>query len=101
MLTGHATLFHEQPVYIRQLIVQGWRLSYLPPLNLIFKQMTILAKNLFLKTSTTFHKVSGFNPRPVNYKPGTGYAYEFLQFGTGSEPEVIETDVVIVGSCCG
>jgi choline dehydrogenase-like flavoprotein len=34
-------------------------------------------------------------------KAGKGYEYEFIQFPPGDEPEVIETDVVIVGSGCG
>lgn len=34
-------------------------------------------------------------------KPGKGYDYEFIQFPPGDQPEVIETDVVIVGSGCG
>jgi hypothetical protein len=29
------------------------------------------------------------------------FEYDFLQFTSGSEPEAIETDVVIVGSGCG
>lgn len=35
------------------------------------------------------------------YKPGPGFTFDFLQFEPGSETEVIETDVVIVGSGCG
>tara|TARA_R110002003_G_scaffold1489_9_gene23134 strand:+ start:4241 stop:5881 length:1641 start_codon:yes stop_codon:yes gene_type:complete len=34
-------------------------------------------------------------------KPGKGHDYEFLQFPPGTKPEIIETDVVIVGSGCG
>ncbi|KAH7080854.1 hypothetical protein FB567DRAFT_531912 [Paraphoma chrysanthemicola] len=34
-------------------------------------------------------------------KPGKGHDYEFVQFPPGAEPEVIETDVLIVGSGCG
>jgi hypothetical protein len=34
-------------------------------------------------------------------KAGKGYEYEFIQFPPGDEPEIIETDVVIVGSGCG
>jgi choline dehydrogenase-like flavoprotein len=34
-------------------------------------------------------------------KPGKGWDYEFIQFPPSSTPEVIETDVVIVGSGCG
>ena len=34
-------------------------------------------------------------------KPGKGFDYKFIEFPPSSEPEVIETDVVIVGSGCG
>jgi choline dehydrogenase-like flavoprotein len=34
-------------------------------------------------------------------KSTKGHAYEFIQFPPGDKPEVIETDVVIVGSGCG
>jgi choline dehydrogenase-like flavoprotein len=34
-------------------------------------------------------------------KRGEGYEYDFIQFPPGDEPEIVETDVVIVGSGCG
>ncbi len=34
-------------------------------------------------------------------KPGKGFDYSFIQFPPGAEPEILETDVVIVGSGCG
>jgi choline dehydrogenase-like flavoprotein len=101
MLTGYATPFHDQPVHIRQTILDSWRVSYLPPLNAIHKQMTLIGKSLWLKTSPTYHRISGFSATPNHYKPGSHYEYEFLQFPPGSEPEVVEADVVIVGSGCG
>jgi len=101
MLTGYATPLQEQPIQIRQNILDSWRMSYLPPLNAIHKQMTTIAKNLWLKTSPTYHRISGFTPVPKHYKPGPHYEYEFMKFSAGSEPEVVETDVVIVGSGCG
>lgn len=36
-----------------------------------------------------------------HYEPGPHFEYEFMQFSANSEPEIIETDVVIVGSGCG
>lgn len=65
--------------------------------------MTRISKSLWLKTSPTFGKVSGFPAVPEHYKPGPHFEYEFMQFSpsTNSQPEVIETDVVIVGSGCG
>ena len=63
--------------------------------------MSFAGKNLWLKTSPTAAPITGFPIVPDHYKPGPQYEYEFLQFSEGSEPETIETDVVIVGSGCG
>ncbi|KUJ12732.1 long chain fatty alcohol oxidase-like protein [Mollisia scopiformis] len=101
MLTGSATSFHEQPPHIRESILQRWQQSYLPPLNNVYSQMTRISRSLWYKTSPTFHKVSGFPPVPEHYKPGSHFEYDFMQFQPGTEPEIIETDVVIVGSGCG
>jgi choline dehydrogenase-like flavoprotein len=38
---------------------------------------------------------------PINCKVAKGYDFSFLQIPPGEVPEVIETDVVIVGSGCG
>ena len=43
----------------------------------------------------------GFPRVPIHGKPGKGFDYSFVQFPPGPEPEVIETDVVIIGSGCG
>ncbi|KAL5326810.1 hypothetical protein ACEPPN_004499 [Leptodophora sp. 'Broadleaf-Isolate-01'] len=101
ILTGYTTPFHSQPILIREEILERWRLSYLAPLNVVYKQMTTIAKSLWLKTSPTFHKVSGYQPIPHHFKPKSSHEYDFLQFSPGEEPEVVETDVVIVGSGCG
>jgi GMC oxidoreductase len=60
-----------------------------------------MAKSFWLKASPTLHKLIGFPAVPQNYKPGPHYEYEFLQFPPGDTPEVIETDVIVVGSGCG
>lgn len=101
MLTGYATPFQDQPVHLRQTILDSWRISYLPPLNTVHKQMTLIAKSTWLKTSPTYHRISGFTPVPNHYKPGSHYEYEFLQFPAGPGPEMVDVDVMIVGSGCG
>ncbi|KAL2074356.1 hypothetical protein VTL71DRAFT_8134 [Oculimacula yallundae] len=101
ILTGYTAPFHTQPIAIREEILERWRLSYLPPLNIVYKSMTSTAKSLWLKTSPTFPKVSGYSPLPHHFKAKSSYEYDFLQFSSGEEPEVVETDVVIVGSGCG
>ncbi|KAH8595718.1 long chain fatty alcohol oxidase-like protein [Bisporella sp. PMI_857] len=100
-LTGYTTPIHEQPMEIRQAIVKSWRVSYLKPLNLIYKSLTQAAKNLWVKSSPTFYETTGFPQVPKDYKQGKHYDYKFEQFPAGSEPETIETDVIVVGSGCG
>jgi len=63
--------------------------------------LTFAAKNLWLKSSPNFYRVTGFPKVPDHYKPGEHYKYKFEQFSASLNPEVIETDVVIVGSGCG
>ncbi|TVY36428.1 Long-chain-alcohol oxidase [Lachnellula subtilissima] len=101
MLTGYALPIHKQPIHIRQDILHRWSQSYIPSLNTFKKLMSQLAKVCWLRTSPTFQKVSGFPTVPGHYEPGPHYEYEFMQFPTGSGPEIVETDVVIVGSGCG
>lgn len=73
----------------------------LPPLNGLYKQMVTAAKSLWIKTSPLYSQLSGFPAFPENYKQGQEFDFNFLTFAAGTEPEVIETDVVIVGSGCG
>ena len=49
----------------------------------------------------TLRQVIGIPRVPMNMIPGKGFDYGFLQFPQGAKPEIIETDVVIVGSGCG
>ena len=60
-----------------------------------------MGKSVWFKTSPTFPKISGYPRTPNHYQPGKHYEYKFLQFEAGPQPEVLEVDVVIVGSGCG
>jgi len=100
-MTGSTTPIHEQPIDIRQAIFQSWRVSYIGPLNALYKSLNAAGKNLWVKTSPTFGQVTGYPTVPVDCERATHYQYEFEQFEAGEGPEVIETDVVIVGSGCG
>ncbi|TVY14389.1 Long-chain-alcohol oxidase FAO2 [Lachnellula arida] len=101
ILTGYTLPLHKQPIHIRQEILERWSQSYIPTLNTFKKLMSQIAKACWLRTSPAYQKVSGFPQVPDHYEPGPHYEYEFMQFPTGSDPEIIETDVVIVGSGCG
>ncbi|KAF1935199.1 long chain fatty alcohol oxidase [Clathrospora elynae] len=100
-LTGYITLISEQPAHIRESIIQGWAGARLGPLRQLRRSLTILSKQAWIKTSLSLRRVIGAPRVPVGMKPGKGFDYEFIQIPPGDKPEVIETDVIIVGSGCG
>ncbi|CAL3973809.1 unnamed protein product, partial [Diplocarpon coronariae] len=111
LFTSSITPFHEQPITTRSQILASWRTSRIPALQAAFKQVTFVAKNLWIKTSPSFYPLVGFPKVPDHYRPGQHFEYQFEQFGCGgyeavrggkeSESEVFETEILIVGSGCG
>ncbi|KAL8823321.1 MAG: hypothetical protein Q9191_005965 [Dirinaria sp. TL-2023a] len=101
LTTGSTTSFHLQPVETRQQILQSWSKSYVPALRQTAKSLCSLCIATWSQHSTTLGPVLGFPKVPVHGKPGKGFEYSFIQFPPSDQPEVLETDVVIVGSGCG
>ena len=100
-MTGSITSFHQQTVQARQQILQNWERSYLPPLRKVAKALNLLFRSTWLKTSPTVGPILGFPKVPIHGKSGKGFNYDFLTFPRSPDAEIIETDVVIVGSGCG
>ncbi|KAH6652428.1 GMC oxidoreductase [Truncatella angustata] len=100
-LTGYFTPFCELPGDAREKVLQSWSSSYFATLRGLFKSVTVLAKSSWVSTSPLFLELSGWKDLPDDYKPGKTPDYRFKQFTIGDKPEIIETDVVIVGSGCG
>lgn len=100
-LTGYITPISEQPTNIREAIVQSWATARLGPLRQLHRSLTILSKQTWVKISPQLRRLVGVPRLPTGMRAGKGYDYEFLQIPPGDNPEVIETDVVIVGSGCG
>ncbi|KAF2160950.1 hypothetical protein M409DRAFT_28555 [Zasmidium cellare ATCC 36951] len=104
LLTGHATPLNGLSVQDRELILQGWARSRLPPLRFLHRSLITLVRLFWLRTSPTVPQVLAYPRFPVNaVNPGPGFPFQFVQIppSVALEPEVIETDVVIVGSGCG
>ncbi|CAI6336556.1 unnamed protein product [Periconia digitata] len=101
LLTGYATPISHQPLPVRQSILRGWATARLPMLRQLFTSLTMLSKQTWIKTTSTLNPVLGVPRVPVGMVPGKGFDYEFIQFPPGDKPEVIETDVIVVGSGCG
>ena len=101
LATGYTTSYHLQPVNVRQQILQSWAKSYIPPLKQSALGLESLLISAWARTSPTLGPVLGFPRAPVHGKPGKGFEYDFLQLPPGDEPQILETDVIIVGSGCG
>jgi hypothetical protein len=69
--------------------------------RLLFKSMTLLVKQTWAKSSLVLHQVLSYPRVPIHMAPAQGFEFGFLQIPPGDKPEIIETDVVIVGSGCG
>ncbi|KAI4248680.1 MAG: hypothetical protein L6R42_009192, partial [Xanthoria sp. 1 TBL-2021] len=101
LLTGYSTSFCLQPVNIRQQILQGWSRSYFPQLRQMAKSFAAISIATWVKQNSAINPVLGFPRAPVHGKPGKGFVYNFLEIPPGEDQEVVETDVVIIGSGCG
>ncbi|KIW04861.1 uncharacterized protein PV09_04043 [Verruconis gallopava] len=101
LLTGYPSAFADQPVAVREAILLSWSQAYIPIYRQLYKQLTALVKQTWIRTSPTVYSVLKFPRVPVHGKPTPGFEYDFIQIPPGSDAEVIETDVVVVGSGCG
>ncbi|KAI1212866.1 long-chain fatty alcohol dehydrogenase [Annulohypoxylon truncatum] len=99
--TGYYTPLHEQPVHVRESIIQAWNQSWVSAWPFLAKTITKLARVCFAKTDPLLHEISDYRDVVDNYRPGPSFDFNFMQFEAGAEPETVETDVVIVGSGCG
>ncbi|KAF2815869.1 long-chain fatty alcohol dehydrogenase [Mytilinidion resinicola] len=100
-LTGYVTPIGDQPTHIRESIIIGWKAARLPLLRQVHRSLTLLTKQTWCKISPTIRTVLGVPRVPINMKRGENFPYEFIQVPPGVGPEIIETDVVIIGSGCG
>ncbi|KAI2008622.1 hypothetical protein LOZ39_005588 [Ophidiomyces ophidiicola] len=99
--TGSATPFHLQPLEIRQSILRSWETSYLSALRRAHRSLVALCHRSWIASSPTLPLILGMPQVPIHGKMTRGYPYTFIQVPPGENPEVIDTDVVIVGSGCG
>ncbi|KAJ5547668.1 long chain fatty alcohol oxidase [Penicillium frequentans] len=101
LLTGSMIPVQNQPLKVREQIFTAWGSSRLPPIRLIHRSLLAMFKKTWMVSSPTLPIAVGIPRVPVHGKPADGFEYEFLQFPPSNDPEIIETDVVIIGSGCG
>lgn len=86
---------------VRENIFRGWANSRLGPIRAVYNGLNAIFKKTWATVSPTLCPVVGFPRVPIFGTPTQGFAYNFLQIPPGDQPQVIETDVVVVGSGCG
>ena len=88
---------------MREAVLQAWKQSWFVNLRVLLKSISILAKIVWVRSSPLFTLLVGFPSVPENWKPGPNYPFDFIQIqaSKSAAPEIIETDVLIVGSGCG
>ncbi|KAK3671331.1 hypothetical protein LTR78_008791 [Recurvomyces mirabilis] len=103
LLTGYTSPIDCLPVQTREQILLAWANARLPLFRQLHSSLTSLVKLLWVRTSPTLARVLSFPRTPVHdVLPESPFAFGFLQIPSSSdEPEVVEADVVIVGSGCG
>ncbi|KAF9776402.1 hypothetical protein IL306_005422 [Fusarium sp. DS 682] len=99
-LTGQFTLFCDLSIHDRTLVLNSWRTSSLATFRVLFKQLSIIGKHVYLRSSSLFNQVVGFPSTPVGWHPVESYPFEFMQFNNSDTHVQLDTDVVIVGSGC-
>ncbi|KXJ86963.1 GMC oxidoreductase [Microdochium bolleyi] len=101
-LTGYFQPLHELPIAARESILQSWHCARISAFRAFAKSCSMLAQRTWVMTSPLFTDLVGWSDVPADYKSAPSPPqYTFRQFSASSEPETIETDVVIVGSGCG
>ncbi|TKA61602.1 hypothetical protein B0A55_11472, partial [Friedmanniomyces simplex] len=104
LLTGYTTPLDCLPIQAREQILGTWARSRLPLLRQLHRSFTTLVKVLWVRTSPTLGLVLSYPRTPVHHNPpGIFLPFTFLQIppSADNEPEVLEADVVVVGSGCG
>lgn len=82
-------------------MLHSWKNSSLATFRVLFKQLSLIGKHVYLRASPLFDELTGFPSAPSGWHPVGSYPFEFMHFNTSSDPIQIETDVIVVGSGCG
>ncbi|KAI9166899.1 Long-chain-alcohol oxidase FAO2 [Paramyrothecium foliicola] len=101
LMTGYWTPIHLQPTSAREAIMKSWASSRIGTFRNLARVMTTLAQKADCMNNPYFDRLLGYTDVPKNWKAGLAYEYNFLQFSSNDEPQVLTTDVVVVGSGCG
>ncbi|KAF4987035.1 hypothetical protein FDECE_15631 [Fusarium decemcellulare] len=99
--TGGLTPFSRLSIEDRTRVLNSWRTSSIATFRVLFKQLSTIAKHVYLRSSGLFDQLTGFSSAPSDWHAIESHPFEFIDLGRANAPVQLETDVVIVGSGCG
>ncbi|KAL7626990.1 hypothetical protein AAE478_003766 [Parahypoxylon ruwenzoriense] len=99
--TGYSDPVYEQPLHVREAIIQSWSRSWVNVWPIIRKSIAKISRVSFAQADPLLLELSGYKEFADDYRPGPSFGFNFMQFEPESEIETVDTDVVIVGSGCG
>lgn len=100
-MTGYCTPFSQLPLHRQHAVIQSWTQAWSPIWPALSRVFSSLAQKCFSQADPLYQQLVGYTDYPEEYQPGQGFAFDFQQFDDGTEPAVVDADVVIVGSGCG
>lgn len=101
LLTGYWQPVYNQTTQVREAILKSWLASRTVRIRTLAKTFTTLALKTTAHTNKILHELSGYSDTPQDWKPSQGFDFKFIQFESDQNDQVLEADVVIIGSGCG
>ncbi|KAJ2983183.1 hypothetical protein NUW58_g6290 [Xylaria curta] len=101
LATGYRVPVKEQPLHVREAILQSWNSSRLNIFFQLGNSFLKMGRLAYTQIDPLFHELNDYTNAVKDYKPGPTFDYKFMQFPAGDKPATIDVDVVIVGSGCG
>ncbi|KAI2618190.1 long-chain fatty alcohol dehydrogenase [Hypoxylon sp. NC1633] len=97
--TGYWSPVTAQPLAVREAILRSWPNSWFFLWPVLARSFVLMAKVAWTRTDPLFLDLNNY--KPVQPEAGPDFDFKFIQIKGSTEPEVLETDVVIIGSGCG
>src|SRR5687768_11439716 len=98
LLTWCWSPLNQYPLEVREGVIKSWRVGNMRGMRALSKTLATLVARANAVHNGLLHQLSGYTNVPKDWRPVKGHEFIFTQVAAGSEPHVIETDVVIVGS---
>ncbi|KAI0166685.1 GMC oxidoreductase [Xylariaceae sp. FL1272] len=103
-MTGYRLAIKDQPIHIRQAIIQSWDNAWIQTFPTLASTFFQLGKMAFTQLDPLFRELIEYqdhNEHNESQHLAPSFNFDFIQFKSSNEPAIVDVDVVVVGSGCG